>query len=45
MTGGTQYTYIPKHHPHLFTHTTFSVYCLVGGPGGGPCKLLQVDTS
>ena len=28
MTGRTQYAYIPKHHTHLFTHTTFSGWAL-----------------
>ena len=28
MTGKTQYAYTPKHHPDLFTHTTFSWWAL-----------------
>ena len=28
MTGSTQYAYMPKHHRHLFTHTTFSGWAL-----------------
>ena len=38
MTGWSQYAYIPKHHLHLFTHTTFSGLALQA------VKLAQVNS-
>ena len=45
MTGMTQYAYIPKHHPYLFTHTTFSGWALQAAVSLTPVNSVDSETA